>query len=623
MHNSLKEQILDCVDIVDVVGEHVALTRKGREFVGLCPFHNDHRPSMSVSPQKQIFKCWSCLAGGNAIKFTQLIHRVEYREALEMLAQRAGIDTRQSGDGARATGERERLRSLIDWANSLFQKNLRETDAGRKAADYARGRGLTDATIERFGLGYAAAGWRDLLTRAQQARITLDALRQAGLVITNDKGNTYDRFRHRLIFPIHDVTGRCIAFGGRTLGDDEAKYLNSPESSLFSKSRVLYGMHMARRSIIAERRAIVVEGYLDAVLLSQAGVENVVATLGTALTDSHMKLLRQCADQVVMCFDNDEAGLRAADRAVEAALRHRTEVSVVVVPDGKDPADYVIGQGAEAFKSLLHSAIPALEFKWHRTLQAYRARGRQSQREAVEEFLQFVARVSMAGGIDPLEQGLLVGRLADLLAIPGESIYALIARAKATASRQNVSRPVTAEEECTSYDREVQDVPRALAVAIEELFGLALAAPEHWEAWNRGLAAGARYARPWARLYEVLLERVAEQGSYTKEDVLEACEDETLLELLDRLRRHMPEGGVSVDMCERVVGRVLAEVDLMGMETLREHLRQGVAESEEQARVFRSLRERARRQHGPLGAAQRWQATAGTDHPAGQGSAKP
>ncbi len=607
MHNSLKEQILDCVDIVDVVGEHVALTRKGREFVGLCPFHNDHRPSMSVSPQKQIFKCWSCLAGGNAIKFTQLIHRVEYREALEILAQRAGIDVAQSPQSARAASDRERVRAVLDWANKLFQNNLRETEPGRRAARYARDRGLTDETIARFGLGYAADGWRDLLARAQRAGIALDALREAGLVTTNEKGATYDRFRHRLIFPIHDPSGRCIAFGGRTLGDDDAKYLNSPESPLFSKSRVLYGVHLARRAIGSGRQVIVVEGYLDAVLLSQAGIENVVATLGTALTDSHMKLLRRYADQVVMCFDNDEAGLRAADRAVEAALRHRTEVSVAVVPDGKDPADYVIGHGSEAFKSLLQSAIPALEFKWHRTLQAYRAHGRQSQREAVEAFLEFVARVTLAGGIDPLEQGLLVSRLADLLAIPGESIYALIARAKTAASRQSAGRSVSAAEEYSAYDREVRGVAPALVVAIEELFGLALAAPDEWEAWNRALAAGARYARPWERLYAILLEHVEQHGTYSKTDVLAACEEESLLELLDRLRVHMPAGEVTADARDRVVRRVLDEVDLMGMEALRENLRRG-GQGEDQARAFLSLRERARRQHNPLGAAQRWQA---------------
>ena len=370
MHKSIKEQVLEAIDIVDVIGERVSLKRKGREYVGLCPFHDDHRPSMAVSPQKQIFKCWSCGVGGDVFKFVQLSQRVEFTEALRMLAERAGISTRDTERQANQPS-REPIRQALKWAAAHFQRNLQQTPAGKAALDYAHRRGMTDETIARFGLGLAADAWDDLLQQANRARVPGEALQQAGLIASNDQGRTYDRFRNRLIFPINDALGRVVAFGGRTLGDDPAKYLNSPETPLFNKSRILYGLDVARQDIGRERQAIIVEGYTDAVLLSQAGVRNVVATLGTALTDSHVKLLRPLADVLLMCFDSDEAGMRAADRAVETALRHRITVKVVIMPDGQDPADFVIGQGSDALKSLLQSAIDALEFHWKRTVAAF------------------------------------------------------------------------------------------------------------------------------------------------------------------------------------------------------------------------------------------------------------
>ena len=355
MHNSLKERVLESIDIVDVIGERVSLARKGREYVGLCPFHDDHRPSMSVSPQKQIFKCWSCGVGGDVIKFVQLSQRVEFKEALAILARRAGIELRRSSSDERSAALREQARETLSWARSRFQRNLRETPGGKQAAEYAHTRGMTDATIERFRLGYAANSWDDLLAQSRQAGISQAVLQQAGLITTNEQGKTYDRFRNRLIFPINDALGRCVAFGGRTMGDDSAKYLNSPETALFSKSRVLYGLDAARQAISGAREAVVVEGYTVAVLLSQACVGNVLATLGTSLTDAHVKLLARLSDRVVMCFDSDEAGQRAADRAVETALRHRIDVLVTVMPEGQDPADFITGQGVDAFKRALHT----------------------------------------------------------------------------------------------------------------------------------------------------------------------------------------------------------------------------------------------------------------------------
>jgi DNA primase len=571
MHNSLKEKILESVDIVEVVGERVSLTRKGREYVGLCPFHDDHRPSLSVSPQKQIFKCWSCGAGGDVIKFVQLLQRVEFKEALAILARRAGIEMRGSSAPDRSAAAREQIRRALVWARSHFQRNLRETTSGKRAAAYARGRGMTVATIERFGLGYAADAWDDLLSHATRVGIARDVLQQAGLVTTNEQGKTYDRFRDRLVFPICDALGRCVAFGGRALGNDPAKYLNSPETPLFSKSRTLYGLDLARPAIAATREVVVVEGYTDAVLLSQAGIENAVATLGTSLTDGHAKLLSPLSDRVFMCFDSDEAGLRAADRAVETALRHRLEVMVAVMPDGQDPADFVIGHGVNAFKSLLQSAMAALEFNWSRTVQAYRKRGRQGQRDAVDAFLRFIARVALAGGIDPLEQGLLVGRLGELLSLPGRSVYELLAKAKAAAARESSSgMPETSDQ--SAYDASTGTLPVGLVSAVEESFGLALLAPEYFGELNEVLAAGAHYCEPWQRLHGIIETLVRERGSYVKADVIKACDESTLCELVSRASERATSRSIDEEACRSVSDRVRSELEALRHADLRKRL---------------------------------------------------
>jgi DNA primase len=605
MHNSLKEKVLESIDIVEVVGERVSLTRKGREYVGLCPFHDDHRPSLSVSPQKQIFKCWSCGAGGDVIKFVQLSHRVEFREALAILARRAGIELRRSPADDRSAADREQIRRAVAWARAHFQRNLRETPAGKLATGYARQRGMTDATIQRFGLGYAADAWDDLLSQARRAGLSQQVLRQAGLITTNEKGKTYDRFRDRLIFPICDSLGRCVAFGGRTLGDDPAKYLNSPETPLFSKSRVLYGLDLARRAIMASREVIVVEGYTDVVLLSQAGIENAVATLGTALTDAHMKLLAPLADRVVMCFDNDEAGLRAADRAVEGALRHRVETRVVIIPGGQDPADFVIGQGAEGFEWLLQSAIDALEFNWNRTVEAYSEAGRRGQRDAVEAFLRFVARVTQGGGIDPLDQGLLVGRLADMLGLPSGTVYELLAQAKVAAVRESSSQtPDTSE--MSAYDASIRALPAGLVSAVEESFGLALLGTEYLLALRDALDSAVRHCETWRHLHRMLGALREERGSYTRADVIRTCDDSAACELISRASTRVPSGTVDPEMCQPARHRLLSQLEVLQIGSLRGDLRADHRDANDRERAYRSLLDVAKRQHSVLGAAQRW-----------------
>lgn len=599
MHNSLKETVLQSVDLVDVVGERISLTRKGKDFVGLCPFHPDHTPSLSVSAKKQIFKCWSCGAGGDVIKFVQMYDHVDFREALLILARRAGIDTASMRHDPQASALRDKLRQATEWARSHFQRNLWSTPAGEAAVAYARRRGLNDETMKRHGLGFAPDAWDDVLKAANKVSIQPETLEQAGLVAKSDKGKIYDRFRNRLMFPICDGSGRPIAFGGRTLGDDPAKYLNSPETPLFSKSRVLYGLDLARKAVEEHQEAIVVEGYLDAVLLRQYGFEQAVATLGTALTDAHVKLLRPLTETVVFCFDGDQAGQKAADRAVETALRHNIRVRVALLTQWKDPADCVTEAGAEAFAGVLKSAIDALQFKWSLMVKSFGDQPR-TRRIAAEEFLRFVAEISAAGGLNPLDQGLLVGRLSDLLALPTASVYGLLVKAKAATKREASSITPDTLDDTSAYTASIRGLPAGLVTAVEGLFGVLLTDSKFSGLVDGAFQTAVGYSEPWRRLHLICRQLQDEFGDFTRADVLARCEDSELCELASRSCAQVDEA-TPLDVALRLAHeRLRLELDSLQRNDLRGRLQKAQADDAGGEQAFRSLLEVGRRQNAVL-----------------------
>ncbi len=572
MHNSLKERVLDAIDIVDVVGERVALKRKGKDFVGLCPFHPDHTPSMAVSPTKRIFKCWACGAGGDVIRFVERINRVSFREALESLARRANIEVRPATPAERQSSElREKIAPVMAWARDHFRNTL-AAPAGIAGREYAQRRGLTAETLASHQLGLATDGWSDLLLASQRARIAPDLLTAAGLVVAGSTGNHYDRFRNRLIFPIHDPLGRPIAFGGRTLGDDPAKYLNSPETPLFSKSRVLFGLDLARREIESRRAAIVVEGYMDAVLLRQFGFAHVVATLGTALSDAHVKLLRPLCDRLYLCFDGDAAGVKAADRAVETSLRSRLDVRVVVLPDEQDPADCVLAGGSAAFDALLTAATDALEFKWDQTRRAIADRGPAGRLAAVEDLLDFIARTTSAGGVDPLAHGLLVSRLSELVALAPEQISDRL-RSRRRRTQAVASAAGAAAPDVSAYDESTRGLPGGLVAAAEEVLGLLIRDCALLACVRDDLAEAMRYSRTWERLYGACLEMYADHGEYSMGDIVGQSEDTALCELVDRAAHRVREIASGETVFAASMDRLASELGVLRIHTIREELR--------------------------------------------------
>lgn len=605
MDNSLKDKVLESVDIVDVIGERVSLTRRGKEYLGLCPFHPDHRPSLNVSPTKQIFKCWSCGAGGDVIRFIEMYDRVDFREALATLARRAGIDLQTSAIDRRSNQMRESLLAAVAWARQHFQRNLRTTPAGQRALEYARGRGLTPETVERAGLGLATENRTDLFAAAQRASLRPDVLTQAGLVATGERGDAYDRFRNRLIFPIADIMGRPIAFGGRTLGDDRAKYLNSPETPLFSKSRVLYGLDLARREIEQQNAVIVVEGYMDAVLLHQYGFLNVVATLGTALTDAHAKLLKPRARTIYLCFDGDDAGIRAADRAVQVALRTQSDVRVVILDGGEDPADCVLAHGAEGFDACLKRSADALQFKWSQTLRSFDRATHSSRRAATEEFLQFVAGAACSGGIDPLEQNLLIGRLSDLLGTPTDAIFDLLRNAKRGVRRGDAGS--AAAGGASAYELSVRGLPTGLVTTVETVLGLLLGYPVGWRCVNDDVPRAVAYSRTWEQLYRLLLEVREDIGEYSMGEVVSRCEDSALCELVGRATKRVACASADADEHAAAFDALSAELRLLRIGELREDLRRAGGDD---AGVFERLHANCLAQDSPLPAEARWSLSA-------------
>ena len=360
---SFINDLIDRVDIVDVIDGRVALKKTGKNYSGLCPFHDEKSPSFSVSPDKQFFHCFGCQESGTALTFLMKYERMEFVEAVEALAKDLGLTVPREKSSRNYVEVDQGIYQALEGAEGIYRQALRGADL---AVAYLKSRGLTGITARDFGIGYAPEGWHNVSEALMAKGATSDALLKAGLTIKNDNGRVYDRFRHRIMFPIRDLRGRVIGFGGRKLGDEEGpKYLNSPETPVFSKSQELYGLYEARKALRNIDRLLVVEGYMDVVALAQNGFRNAVATLGTATGEAHYQKLYRYTDEVVCCFDGDKAGRSAAWRALESALpvlnEHR-QLKFVFLPDGEDPDSLVRDNGAEAFNEFLRNATPGIEY---------------------------------------------------------------------------------------------------------------------------------------------------------------------------------------------------------------------------------------------------------------------
>jgi DNA primase len=401
----LIDQVRAASDIVAVISERIPLKRAGRNFRALCPFHQEKSPSFNVNPERQIYHCFGCGAGGNVISFLMEHDKLSFPEALRELADRAGIALpRATGAGA---ADEDPIYEANRAAARFFQECL-AGDGGEAARAYVRSRGLRDETVRAFGIGFAPPGWDGLIRAAGRDGIQPPLLEEAGLVVRRDGGGWYDRFRDRLVFPLELPGGRVVGFGGRSLGDQEPKYLNTPETRVYHKGRFLYGLAHSRTVIRAAREAILVEGYMDLASLHEAGFQNAVASAGTALTPDQAGAVAKLADKAFVAYDGDDAGTAAAVKASELLVARGLKVRLVRLPGGADPDSFVRERGAAAFRDALAGASDFIDF----VVALHAPRTSEAREAAARTLLETVARIE-----DPLKADLMLEKVASVLSM--------------------------------------------------------------------------------------------------------------------------------------------------------------------------------------------------------------
>ncbi len=426
MDNAEMDEFVNLVrersDIHAVVSRYLQLSFKGGRYWACCPFHEEKTASFTITPEKGLFYCFGCHAGGNVFKFISMIENISYFEAIKLQAERLGIPLparKKNPQEMQADRERQELLKVMELAQEFYHNSLNQTAGGEAGRKYLAKRGITSGVIEKFKLGFAPDSW-DSLTRALKSRgFNERQLLAAGLAVPKkNSSDVYDRLRGRVIIPIADILGRVVAFGGRILNPDNTpKYLNTPETEIFSKGRLLFGLDKANRAISAANCAIVVEGYMDAISLVSAGIENVVATLGTAFTAEHAKLLTRYARRVIFCYDSDEAGQRATIRALPILQNAGAEIFVIVVPEGKDPDEFIRKNGRDAFERLMKNAAPMIDYRLRYILERADTSTLEGKIRALREILPTLANIT-----DAVTQGVYRAKLSNTLLLDEQII---------------------------------------------------------------------------------------------------------------------------------------------------------------------------------------------------------
>ncbi|MEW4491067.1 DNA primase [Thalassoglobus sp. JC818] len=455
-----REQVRSHTDIVGLIGESVGLESRsgGREHVGLCPFHDDHNPSMRVYPERQTFRCWSCNTGGDCFTFVMEREKVTFPEALEILARRANLEIPRfvSGHSPQQETNRARLFEVLQWAEQQFHQTLMESPAAQPAREYLKQRGMTGQMVRQFRLGFHPDNWEWLIDRAK-GKFPLNLLLEARLIGERDN-RQFDFFVNRVMFPIHNERGQAVSFGGRVLpgSNSDAKYWNGPESSVFHKSRLLFAIDHAREAIRESNEAFIVEGYTDCIACHQFGIANVVGTLGTALTDEHVSAIKRFARKVILVFDGDQAGQDAAIRAVEKFLLQDVDLRILTLPEQMDPADFLEREGTQAFREIAESAPEAWDYRFRAAKAKFGLNSIDARQRVLDEMLSVLACVpQMATSV---REPLLIANLAQRLQVPDEVIRRQLAEV-----RTNSPRKIRLENSNENRISEDVDVRRLLA----------------------------------------------------------------------------------------------------------------------------------------------------------------
>lgn len=424
-YGNIPEETIDAVltqhDIVETVGRYVHLTKQGKYMKGLCPFHSEKTPSFTVTPDRQIFYCYGCGMGGNAIKFRMEIEGLSFPEAVKIMAEESHIAVPNSGGKAESPQDREtgRLLQAYEWSEKFYHFLLKNTEHGRPALEYLRGRGIGDKLIDHFRIGFAPDRWDTLVQFLDKRSFDLAEMEKGGLISARQSGDGYvDRFRGRIMFPIANRSGKTIAFAGRILGEGHPKYVNSPESRLFNKSRVLYNFDQARGAIRKQRQAVLFEGYGDVIAAWEAGVHNGIATMGTSLTEQHAAMIKTTADEVLVCYDGDNAGQNAALKSIPILEQAGLQVKIAMLPPGVDPDDYIRSNGGERFvRQIVEEAASTTKFRLANLRRGYKLNEESGRVDYAKAALPIVAALS-----SPTEREVYLRELSSEVDVSFESL---------------------------------------------------------------------------------------------------------------------------------------------------------------------------------------------------------
>lgn len=534
-------RVRDASDILSVVASYVPLKKKGGNYWGCCPFHLEKTPSFSVAPEKGFFYCFGCHAGGNVFKFISMIENISYFDAIRLQAEKLGIpmpDREKSEKDIEKERKIADLRRMMEMAQSFFHNCLVKTKYGAAGLQYFAGRGIGADVIEEFGLGFAPDAPGKLRDAFKKRGVSEQLLLEGGLVAERQNG-VYDKFRNRVMIPIADDRGRVVGFGGRVLGDGQPKYLNSPETMLFNKRRLLFGLDRAKKAIREEGKVILVEGYMDAISLSAAGIKNVAASLGTAFTQEQCRLLLRCTDEICFCYDSDEAGQRATMRALSIVRSTGARARVMIVPDGKDPDEYVRKHGADAFRKLSKDARSIGDFHLEYVQRTNDIRTLDGKNKALKALLPVLKESN------PVEQNEYIKRLRSTLGIDEGIIRQEIAMYHDDGIREEY-RPRTERPSVRTVDDAVRRAGRALLRGAWRDAGVAVMV----------VAELGDEPFPYP-LHEKLLRYMAECAetgvSLSEETIAETLGVEAEEELSHALIEETPEKEDSYEACLRVL----------------------------------------------------------------------
>ena len=504
-------------DMLEVVGQYTQLKKAGGNYMGRCPFHEEKTPSFSVDPVEKLYYCFGCGEGGDLLSFVEKKENLDFAQAVEALAERFSVPLEYEESSSRADADRkrrDRLRKLLDLTRDYYERVLWQSPAAGQARTYLQQRGLAEPTCREFRLGFSPAGWSVLRDAAKGKGFSERELTDAGLVVPGRKGGVYDRFRGRLMFPLSDERGRVLGFGARTLGDDKPKYLNSPETPLYHKSEALFGLDKAKAAAARDDRLFVVEGYTDVLALVQAGVPNVVASMGTALTDEQLKRMVRHTRNLYLCFDADAAGLGAMNRALELARRLGITMRVVRVPDGLDPADYVAaGHDADDFKGLASKSETLLQFQVRTVLSSHDLSTVDGRMRAFA-----VLRGIIAQAASPLERDEEVRSVADRLQLSEENVRFLLSDEAASAgARRAALRDGAAGSGAVPRPRARRTAEERVLMGTHELevrfLAACLALPEQGREYLAAIDEGFFASEASRRAYQAVTARLGAGGA--------------------------------------------------------------------------------------------------------------